>query len=178
MLDFVRSKRTRTRFTFVAMSLFVVWHSLAMLVAAAPGSQLTNSARVLFNPYLMLFGLDSQWGFFAPDVPNGNTFRYAVEDAAGNRRIFTPVEQWSPLQPTFIWFRDRYKNVMENFDEFAEAAVISICKEHADFNPVTVTLIDVTQKNFTREDRLSGKSPLDPEFVERQEMDPIRCPVK
>ena len=178
MLDAVKSKKARTRFTFIAMSLFVAWHSLAMLIAAAPDSKLTASARTLFNPYLMLLGLDSQWGFFAPDVPNGHTFRYIVEDAAGNRRTFTPGEQWSPLQPTFIWFKDRYKTVMESFEDFADAAVASICKEHADLKPVVVTLVDVTQKDFSPEDRLKGKSPLDPEFLEAQEMDPIRCPAK
>lgn len=177
-LNLMKSKTTWVRFAFIAMSLFVVWHSLAMLVAAAPDSRITTSARVLFNPYLMIFGLDSQWGFFAPDIPNGHAFRYIVEDAAGNRRTFTPADQWSPLQPTFIWFKDRYKTIMQSFEDFADAAVASICKEHADLKPVVVTLVDVTQKDFSPEDRLKGKSPLDPEFLEEQEMDPIRCPAK
>ena len=54
-LNLMKSKKTRTSFAFIAMSLFVVWHSLAMLVAAAPDSKLTASARTVFNPYLMLF---------------------------------------------------------------------------------------------------------------------------
>jgi hypothetical protein len=178
MLDLVKSKKTRTRFTYVAMSLFVVWHSLAMLTAAAPDSGLTASARTLFDPYLLLFGLDNRWGFFAPEIPNGHSFRYVVEDAEGNRRPFTPAEQWNPLQPTFIWFRDRYKTVMENFEDFADAAVASICKEHEGLKPVSVTLVDINQKDFSPEDRLKGKSPLDPEFLDEQEMDPIKCPAK
>jgi hypothetical protein len=177
-LGLMKSKQARASFALIAMSLFVVWHSLAMLIAGAPDSRLTASARTVFNPYLLFLGLDSQWGFFAPDVPNGNTFRYVIEDSAGNRRTFTPLQQWNPLQPTFIWFRDRYKTVMENFEDFADAAVASICKEHAELKPVSVTLIDVTQKDFSPEDRLKGKSPLDPEFLEAQEMDAIRCPAK
>lgn len=160
------------------VSLFVSWHTLAMLVAAAPDSRLTASARTLFDPYLLFFGLDSQWGFFAPDVPNGHDFRYAVETASGEQRLFRPSEEWNPLQPTFIWFRDRYKTVMQSFEDFAPAAVASICKQQAALNPVSVTLIDVTQKDFTPEDRLRGKSPLDPEFQEEEAMEPIRCPGK
>ena len=67
---------------------------------------------------------------------------------------------------------------MQSFEDFADAAVASICKEHADLKPVVVTLVDVTQKDFSPEDQLNGKSPLDPEFLEEQEMDPIRCPAK
>jgi hypothetical protein len=174
----MKAKDFRARAAFAAMSLFVAWHSLAMLVAAAPDSRLTGSARTLFVPYRLFFGLDSKWGFFAPDVPNGHDFRYVVETASGERRLFRPSEQWSPLQPTFIWFRDRYKTVMESFEDFAPAAVASICKEQAALDPVSVTLIDITQKDFTPEDRLHGKDSLDPEFIEEQAMDPIRCPGK
>jgi hypothetical protein len=178
MLGEMKTKNFRAWVIPATMSLFVAWHSLAMLVAAAPDSKLTASARTLFDPYLLFFGLDNQWGFFAPEIPNGHDFRYVIETASGEHRLFQPSEQWNPLEPTFIWFRDRYKTVMESFEDFAPAAVASICKEQAALDPISVTLIDIAQKDFSPEDRLQGKSPLDPEFLQEEAMEPIRCPGK
>ena len=92
-------KRVRERLAYVAMSVLVVWHSIAMVVAAAPESTLTQAARSLLQPYLTLFRLDNNWGFFAPNVPRGRQFRYTIEDAAGTRRSFIPEDKLSRLHP-------------------------------------------------------------------------------
>lgn len=178
MLNFMNSKLVKKRFAYAAMSFLIVWHVIAMAVAPAPDSQIKRSVGVWFNPYLTLLGLDNEWGFFAPDIPASFEFRYVVEDAVGKRHEFDARDQWSSLQPTFIWFMDHYKTVMESVDELGEIAVAALCKEHASLNPVSVTLIDVQQKEFTPEDRLNGKSPLDPEFIELEPLEPVRCPGK
>ena len=169
-------KRAHSPLAYVAMSVLVVWHCIAMVVATAPDSQLTQSARALFDPYLTLFGLDQNWGFFAPDVPTGFQFRYTVEDAAGARHAFTPDEALSRFHPDSIWLRDRYKTVMRDPETYAQAAATAICREHAALRPVSVTLIDVEQNEFTPADRLQGKHPLDPEFVSVTELKAIPCP--
>jgi hypothetical protein len=169
-------KRARSPLAYAAMSALLVWHCIAMVVASAPDSLLTHSARALFNPYLTLLRLDNNWGFFAPEVPIGYQFRYAIEDAAGRRHDFTPDEALSRFHPNSIWLRDRYKTIMQEPEVYAEAAAAAICREHAALRPVAVTLIEVEQKEFWPEDRLNGKHPLDPEFVNVTELKTVPCP--
>jgi hypothetical protein len=169
-------KRARSPLAYAAMSALLVWHCIAMVVATAPDSHLTQSARPLFNPYLTLLGLDHNWGFFAPEVGSGFQFRYVVEDAAGTRHAFTPDTALSRFHPKSIWLRDRYKAVLQDPDTYAKAEAAAICREHASLRPVAVTFIEAAQNDFSPADRLQGKHPLDPEFVTVTDMKPIPCP--
>ena len=169
---------TRQRWPFLAyatMSLLVVWHTLAMVIAASPDSLLTRSARPLFHPYLTLFRLDNHWGFFAPNVESGVQFRYIVEDAAGKQHTFIPADKLSRFDPNSIWVRDRYKDVMEAVQVHGDAAVAALCREHAALSPAAITLLEIEQKPFSREDRRKGKHPLDPEFITVHTLKTIRC---
>ncbi len=164
------------RLAFAAMSLLVIWHTLAMAIASAPESMITASARRLYHPYLTLFRLDNNWGFFAPTVELGGQFRYIVEDAAGQRHTFVPADKLSRFLPTSIWFKDRYKDIVEAIETHGQAAAAAFCLEHAALHPVAITFVELEQKDFSPADRLSGKHPLDPEFVDERTLEAIRCP--
>lgn len=172
------SKRARARVTVAAMSALVVWHSLAMMIASAPYSDITVAARSVFHPYLTLFRLDNNWGFFAPNVPGGSQFRYIVEDAAGIRHNFIPDEHLSRFRPTSVWFRDYYKTVMESPDSFADSTAAELCREHASLHPITITLLAIEQNEFLPSDRRNGKHPLDNDFVTVTTLKAVRCPTK
>jgi hypothetical protein len=176
MLHQLLSKQTRGRLAYAAMSLLVAWHTVAMVLASAPQSHTTLSGRWFFYPYLTLFRLDNNWGFFAPNVPRGHQFRYVIEDATGRRHTFIPDEKLSRLSPTWIWFNDRYITVIESPEDYADATAAALCREHASLHPVAVTLLDVEQEEFLPADRLSGKHPLDPEFVNVNVVKTVRCP--
>jgi hypothetical protein len=163
---------------YTAMSLLLVWHTLAMMIASAPESDITAAARVLLNPYLTLFRLNNRWGFFSPAVDLGVQFRYVVEDAAGQRHTFVPADKLSRFHPTSIWFRDRYRAIMASFETHSEAAAAEFCREHAAQQPVSITFLEIEQKHFAAEDRLSGKRPLDPEFVSEHTLGTIKCPAQ
>ena len=61
------SKSLRERLTYTAMSVFVAWHTAAMLFAPAPdNSVIAIALRPVFQPYLSLFRLDNTWDFSAP----------------------------------------------------------------------------------------------------------------
>ena len=62
---------SRRRLICVAMSALLIWHVLAIVIAPAPASHLTDGARKFLSPYLTLFGLDHGWSFFAPNVDDG-----------------------------------------------------------------------------------------------------------
>jgi len=178
MARFLTSKQARRRLAYTAMSALVAWHTLAMAVAPSPDSAITRSARALFHPYLTLFGLESEWGFFAPNVPTGFKFQYIVEDVAGKRQTFVPRDSLSVFHPAWIWFQDRYKLVMDYHKIFGAATVTSLCEKHAALNPLAITLIGINQKKFLSVDWLNGKRPFDPEFVDVNQLEPARCPGK
>jgi hypothetical protein len=163
---------------YAAMSLLVVWHTLAMLVTAAPDNVMTRAARTLFDPYLTLFNLHVYWGFFAPTVGTAYQFRYVVEDASGQQHLFIPIDKLSRFSPSWIWLGDRYRDVMDSVDTFGEVTVAELCREHAALHPVAITLLAVEGKEFTPEARRAGKGPLDPEFVTVETLKTIRCPAQ
>jgi len=169
-------KWLRERLAYVAMSVLVVWHTIAMVVAAAPDSNLTWAARSLWQPYLTLFRLENNWGFFAPNVPRGRQFRYTIEDAAGTKRTFIPEDKVNRLHPNSLSILDRYKEVMLSPDLYGDAIAEALCREHSALRPVTITLLEVAQKEFSPMDRLDGKHPLDPAFIEVNTLRTMRCP--
>jgi hypothetical protein len=163
---------------YVAMSTLVVWHTVAMVVAAAPESALTRSARALMQPYLTLLRLDNNWGFFAPNVPRGTQLRYTVEAATGTKHTFIPQDRVNRLDPNALFLLDRFKEIILSDELFGETAGQTYCRSHADLRPVSVTLIAVHQKEFSPEDRLDGKHPLDPEFIEVDTLRTVPCPSR
>jgi hypothetical protein len=177
------AKVWRERVTYTAMSLFVAWHTLAMVVAPAPSSsELIKGLRTVLDPYLHFFRLDNQWNFFAPDIgeegryPLGVILRYVIEDNAGKLHRFDPLDALNWFHPRFIWFHDWYRALLENPDDFGERFAALFCREHADLRPVTITLFAAEQKDYRPLDRLRGKQPLDPEFVKVTTVKSFACP--
>lgn len=161
-----------------AMSLLVVWHTLAMVVVALPDNKIAWYARLPFQAYVTLFRLDNKWGFFAPDVNTGYQFRYVVEDAGGARHTFVPAEKLDRSHPHSIWITDWYKVVSTSPETYGEAAGVALCREHAALQPISVTLMELEQKPFWPEDLLAGKHPLDPEYVNVTTLKTVQCPGK
>jgi len=163
---------------YAAMSSLVVWHTLAMVAGASSEIPLAETARSILHPYMTLLRMDNHWGFFAPNVGTGSQFSYVVEDSSGARHSFVPADKLSRFHPTSIWDRDRYKMVMNHPETYGEAAVASLCQEHASLQPVSITLLEIDQKDFWPADRLAGKQPFDPEFVDVKTLKTIPCPRK
>jgi hypothetical protein len=170
------STQWRQRLILTAMSLLLVWHSVAIVVAAAPSSAIMRSASLLFEPYLSLFRLRNEWSFYAPDVRVEPGFRYVVEDASGQRHTFVPADELSRYLPTDIWVKDWYIHVMDNSDTYSEFVAAYLCREHAALHPVSITLEEIDQKEFSPDDQLSGKHPFDPEFLDPQTLATVQCP--
>jgi hypothetical protein len=175
----VNSIKWRGRLTYLVMSLVVGWHSLAMVVSPSPnGSVLVQSLRSLFHPYLLLFRLETPWGFFAP-VGKHAEFRYVIEDAAGNQHIFVPTEEPSPSLARYVWWREfkyLYDGVMAHPEFRGDAAGALLCQRHASLDPRSVTLLEVVEKDYGPEDELRGKRPLDPEFIAVIPQMRVACP--
>ena len=116
----MNSTKWRDRLTFMAMSLVVGWHTLAMMIAPAPeNSVLVRSLRRLFDPYLSLLRLDNPWNFFAPIGKNAQ-FRYVIEDAAGNEHTFVPTEELTGSISRYVWWRE-FKYLDDEIMEFPKS---------------------------------------------------------
>jgi hypothetical protein len=170
-------KPWRERLLYLAMSVFVVWHTLAIVVAPAPDSSvMVQSLRRLLHPYLSLFRLDNKWDFYAPNIGKGHQFRYIVEDAAGTSRTFMPTDDLNPYHPMHWWFRAWYDAIIDQPDVYGDAAAARLCRQHAALQPVAVTLLSLEEKDFSPADHLSGKHPLDSDFVTVNTLKRVKCP--
>jgi hypothetical protein len=170
------SKKWRERLTYIAMSVFVAWHTLAMVIAPAPDSDVTKSLQIVLQPYLTLLRLDSQWQFFAPTVSEGSRFRYDIQDRTGKIHTFMPAEELSWFHPNFIWFRSWYYRIMDDPDNFGDYAAAQFCRKHASLQPLAITFYEIQEEKFTRDDFLSGKNRMDPGFFTIKMLRGIRCP--
>jgi len=166
----------RQRLTYIAMSLFVTWQTLVIVVAPAPSSYLSDAIRTVLQPYMTLLRLDSQWDFFAPNVGEGSRLRYIIEDQNGVRHTFDPARQLSWFHPKYFWVRGWYYAIMDDPDLYADAAIARFCKEHAALHPVAITLIEMQEERFTREDDLAGKDRNDPQFFTAKTIKHAPCP--
>jgi hypothetical protein len=170
----------RKRLAYAAMSLFLAWHTLALIIAPAPlSSTIVKQLRGPLQPYLSLFRLDNPWNFFAPYAGSMNMsqFRYVIEDKAGEKRTFLPEAELSKFGPGYFWFRGWYTEISDHPDDYAGAAAAFYCKKHASLAPVSVTLLEIQENDFTRADFLAGKGRWDPEFISEKTIKSVPCPA-
>ena len=170
------SQQWRRRLIYLAMSVFVVWHTLAMVVAPAPDNNITERLRPLLQPYLTLFSIDTRWDFFAPDVSRKNQFRYVIRDSAGKEQTFVPSDELNRLSPSFTWFRLWYVTVMDSPDVYGDTFAAFFCRKHAALRPASITLLEIQEGYFWPHDHLNGKHPLDSEFITVNTLKRVPCP--
>jgi hypothetical protein len=176
------SKTLRMRLAYTAMSVFAVWHTLALVVAPAPpASLIAQRSRVLLQPYLSLLRLDNPWNFFAAADAGRmsmSQFRYAVEDKAGEKHTFMPEADFRLFDPAYFWFRGWYNAIIDNPEDYADIAGAWYCQKRASLSPVSVTLLEMQEKDFTRTDFLAGKDRWATEFVTVNTIKSVKCPVE
>ena len=146
------SNACRKRLIYTVMSVFVVWHTLAIVVApASANSVLAQGLRVLLQPYLTLFRLDNTWDFFAPSVDSLSTSRqllYVIEDKTGKKHFFKPEAEFSQLEPRYFWFRAWHFAVIDDPAGYADIAADLYCRKHAALHPVAITLWPLTKRSL------------------------------
>ena len=173
------AKVWRERAIYAAMSAFVAWHSFVMIMAPAPEtSEGLEPLLALLHPYVTLLQLDNEWDFFAPNINTGARLRYVLETEDGTTRTFTPLDEYNWYFPYFMWNSEWQDAILESPDVNARIAAALFCQQHAALKPVAVTLVEVTQKDFTPQDYLDGKRPFDPEFVTENTIKRFSCPPK
>jgi hypothetical protein len=173
-------KPWRDRLLYLAMSLFVGWHAIAILVAPAPyGSPVIERLHALFRPYLTLFRLESPWSFFTNvagvKLPQ---FRYIIVGADGREHTFAPVAEFNWYHPRYNWIERIYWAITDNPvpERIGSYFVPSLCRRHAALKPVAITFLTVMPGDFWPDDQLSGRRPLDPDNVWTHTLMDAACP--
>jgi hypothetical protein len=147
------------------MSLFLAWHTLALVIAPMPPSQTTTFLRTFLQPYLSLLKLDNKWDFYAPGIDPWRQFRYVIDDSAGNAHSFAPSEKLSHFHPDFWWLRDWYGAIMDAPDIYGDYAVEKFCRRHAALDPVSITLLKVeVDGEVSPVDYAKGARPMQSEY--------------
>ena len=118
----------------------------------------------------------NEWSFYAPDVRVEPEFRYVVEDASGERHTFVPADKLSRYHPTDIWVKDWYIHVMDNPETYSEFVAAYLCREHASLHPVSITLLEIDQKEFSPAGPTERKTPLRSEFLDKKTLATVQCP--
>ena len=72
-------------------------------------------------------------------------------------------------------FKYFYEGVMEAPQIRGDAITALLCRRHASLNPVSISLMQVQELEFSPEDYLRGRRPLDPEFVAVNTLANIKC---
>jgi hypothetical protein len=168
----------RNRLVGLAMSLFVGWHAVSILVAPAPhGSRVIEWLHGLYRPYLTLFRLESSWGFF-PNIPRVPHFRYVLEDAEGVQHTFVPINEIKWYVPWGNWVERTYWAILMSPtpERVGNYYVPILCRRHADLKPVWLTYYVVYGSEFSPSDVLAGRQPFDPEFVTVDALMYAECP--
>ena len=170
------SKKLRGRLIYLAMSLFVGWHTMAMILAPAPDDNSTiESLRFPFQPYLSFFKLQNTWAFF-DDISRSHQLRYVINDAAGKQHTFVPIDDFEWFHPRYNWFKITYWAVMESPELYGEYFAASSCRRHAALKPASVDLLLIQEEDFRPEDLLRGHRPLDPQFTTVNTLMRVDCP--
>jgi hypothetical protein len=159
-------KAWRDRLVYWAASLFLAWHTIAMMLTPVPEQNvIVRAFRTLFHPYVTVIGIDASWNFFSP-VGSSYQWRYVVEDADGNKHTFTPIKDINWFTPAHRWYEKILQEPMIRPTIYGDYFAKFFCRKQAALKPVAVTLVSVEEGSFWPQDYLLGKNrTADPEYL-------------
>ena len=166
------------RRVYMIMSFFVCWQTLAIIMPPLPqGSGLVQLLRSVLQPYITIFRLDNQWSFFAPGVGRGGEFRYVVEGSDGRRHVFQPTEKRESIPQFYMWreWKYFYDKVMQSADSRGYLIAGLYCKKHEELNPVSVSLLQVSELEFSPSDYLQGYRHNHSKFIQVESLGNYEC---
>jgi hypothetical protein len=151
-------KGWRDRLIYLAASLFLAWHTIAMMLTPVPAQNVIVQAfRNLFHPYVTLLGIDANWNFFSP-IGASYQWRYVIEDADGNKHTFKPITEINWLSPAHRWYEKILQEPMISPDLYGDYFAKFFCRKQAALRPVAITLVAVEEGEFRPQDYLLDKN--------------------
>lgn len=170
------SRRWRERLGYLALSLFVGWHTIAMALAPVPEKNpIVRSFRALYQPYLTALGLDTTWDFFSP-IGTGHQFSYVILGEDGKEHTFMPILEVNWLLPDRRWYERIFTSLMTSPEIYGEYFAAFYCRKHPSLKPVSIILLENVEERYWPEDHLSGRRPYDPNYFTVNTLMHVECP--
>lgn len=173
----VRQSTLVTYLKYLIASVFVIWHSGALLIAPAPASYMFNEVRSWYEPYLSLLNLNNGWAFFAPDPGLGTLVQYIITDDHGKEHRFDFSRQLDRNAARFQRYTSMLETISKNVEPYTESAGLHLCNQHKALHPVQIQFRIYDINIVIPEDYLQGARPLDETNLDLKILEPIRCPV-
>lgn len=163
------------RWLWPAGLLLALLQAAMILLGPAPGSYLKSLIDPYTLPYLRFMNLDNRWAFFAPDPGRGRLLRvrYVWDDGSVHVAELTrALYRW---HPAYLRYTSLLSDLHEESPGYVESAAHYLCRQYPQARQVQF-LIEL-QLAPSAEQVASGLIPLDPQFLESVELDPVSCPL-
>ena len=170
------SKLWRERIGYGVLSVFVAWHTIAMVLAPVPEKNpIVRAFRAVYQPYLTPLGLDTTWDFFSP-IGIGHQLSYTIEDFEGKEHTFMPIFDVSWFLPDRRWYERIYTSLMTNPEIYGDYFVAIFCRKHAALKPASIILYENVEERYWPADHLRGRAPNDPKYFTVNPLRHVDCP--
>lgn len=170
---------TRQKILYFLASVFLLWHSLALIIGPAPQSYIRDNLYSIYEPYLSLFRLNNAWAFYAPEPDLGGVLNYKVITKDGNAHDFDiyadQLDKWSTSYFRYNAFFNNIELESDEYLSYRQSYTQYLCRKHRALSPQSIVLIRVAQTPLSYEDYINGAQPLDPNFVQTYPSEPTRC---
>lgn len=160
---------------YLLASLFLVWHTLALVIGPAPGSSLMGHIYPAFVPWLNSLNLNNQWGFFAPDPHAGSLPRYIVESADGGEQVVRLSETLQRSDAGFLRYSSLYLSLARQREPYLQAAAQYLCRQHRAQVPIAIHFFVGHQLRVGPEQYREGARPLQDDYMTVEYFEPIAC---
>ena len=158
-------KRTAFDFRFLAASIFLTYHTLAICLAPAPDSYLRRKVAPFFEPYLKIFHLNNNWGYFAPDPASGILMRYRIEDEDGKMHVFKLTENLKRSDPDFMRMTSLFNKMPGMSPAYLQGIASYLCGRNSAIKPVRLQFMEGHQVRLSPWAWFRGKRPMDDEYM-------------
>lgn len=171
----IQKKTFKNRFLYLIASIFIVWHSLAIIIGPAPGSYLMSKVYPIFKPYLIAFHINNEWGFFAPDPAKGSLLRYIIVDDKNQEHVFKLTENLRRNGHGFLRYTSLYLTIARNNENFVVSAANYLCAKHNDINSKQIQFFMGHQQAITPDEFIAGHRPLDDKYMSVEYLPSLSC---
>jgi hypothetical protein len=169
----------RQKLLYFFASVFLIWHSFALVIGPAPQSYMRDGLYNIFKPYLSLFRLNNAWAFYAPEPDLGGVLNYKVINKDGDAHEFDIyAEQLDKWSASYFRYNAFFNNIAwdsEEYRRYRESYTQYLCRRHSELSPQSIVLVRITQTPLSYKDYVNGARPLDPDFALAQPDEPARC---
>jgi len=168
---------------YVLMSLFIIWHVVGIaIVGPFDRSYMRDGLMKIYRPYLAFFHLNQSWPFYAPNPFPGSILNYQTTDASGVTRVYPLTQGREKFDHAYFRYTNFYAYLFSDpkytqKKGYDKSVARFLCNRHFKENIVSIEFVLLSQKPFSREDYLSGKRPLDPEFLKETRFGPYPCDI-